>query len=271
MSFDLASIARTGGEFRPQRILIYGVQGLGKTTFGCTFEAPILLRTEDGAGALDVPAFPQVANDYQNIVDAIQSLHGEHPYKTLVLDSLDWMEPLVWAKTCVELGIARIEDAGYGKGYTAADDNWRFILGGLDSLRHTRGMTIVIVAHAEVKTHQPPDGEPYDRYQIRIQKRSFALWQEWADMVLFCNYDRRIVGDAKKGEKRRAEGNGDRVIFTEERPYYLAKNRWGLPAKITIGQDRKWAAFHQALGAATSGAYALPPEPTQHKTTGDQS
>jgi len=269
MSFDLGAITRTGGQFSPQRILIYGVQGLGKTTFGCSFQSPILLRTEDGAGALDVPTFPTLATSYKDICDAIQALHGEHPFKTLVLDSLDWLEPLVLRKTCEELGIQRIEDAGYGKGYVAADDNWRYIMGGLDSLRNGRGMSVVVVAHSEVKTHMPPDGEAYDRYQIRIHKRAFALWQEWSDMVLFCNYDRRIVGDPKKGEKRRAEGEGDRVIFTEERPYYLAKNRWGLPAKITVGQDRTWHAFHQALNTATHGAYAMPISDNSNQQEGE--
>ena len=264
MSFDLGAITRTGGHFGPQRILIYGVQGLGKTTFVCSFEAPILLRTEDGAGALDVATFPTIAASYQDICDAIQALHGEHPFRTLVLDSLDWLEPLVLAKTCGDLGIEHIEDAAYGKGYVTADDNWRFIMGGLDSLRHNRGMTVVVIAHSEIRTHTPPDGEPYDRYQIRVHKRAFALWQEWSDMVLFCNYDRRIIGDQKKGEKRRAEGEGDRIIFTEERPYFLAKNRWGLPAKILIGQDKTWSAFHQALNIATHGAYAIPT--TQEKS-----
>ena len=258
MTFDLQSVIRTGGRFSPQRILIYGVQGLGKTTFGCTFADPILLRTEDGAGALDVPSFPEVATDYQQICDAINALHGEHPFRTLVLDSLDWMEPIIWAKTCAELGVDSIEEPGYGKGYVAADNYWRHILGGFDSLRFKRGMNIVAIAHSEVKTHQPPDGEPYDRYQIKVHKRSFGLCQEWADMVLFCNYDRHLVGDTKKGEKLRAEGNGDRIIYTEERPYYLAKNRWGLPASIHIGQDKHWTAFHNELEKCTNGAYQSP-------------
>lgn len=256
--FSLDDIRSTGGLFTPQRILIYGVQGLGKTTFGCTFEAPILLRTEDGAGALDVPTFPELVTRYQDLEAAIQALHGEHPFKTLVIDSLDWMEPIVWKDATDFLGVEHIEDAGYGKGYVQADYSWRNIIAGLDSLRYTKGMNIVTVAHSEVKTHQPPDGEAYDRYQIRIHKRAFAIWQEWADMVLFCNYDRHMVGDPKKGEKRRAEGSGDRVIYTAERPYYLAKNRWGLPPKIVIGQDKTWSAFHRALHEATNGAYRLP-------------
>lgn len=262
MAFDLQSITSTAGTFAPQKILAYGVQGLGKTTFGCTFERPILLRIEDGAAALDVATFPKLIESMGEIVEAIQALHGEHDFKTVVVDSLDWLEPLVWANTCARLGIESIEKAGYGKGYVEADADWRLLMGGFDSLRLNRGMTIVLIAHAEVKNFQPPDGDPYDRYQIKLHKRAWALWQEWADMVLFANYRRQSIktkdGGTKGDDKFRAVGTGERCLFTDERPAFLAKNRWALPHEIFIGQDKTWAAFHQALNQATGGKYALP-------------
>lgn len=260
--FDLTNITSASATWAPQKILAYGVQGLGKTTFGCTFEAPILLRIEDGAAAIDVPTFPGLAASLDDIYEAINALHGEHPYRTLVVDSLDWMEPLIWANTCARLEIASIEKAGYGKGYVEADADWRMVMGGFDSLRLNKGMTIVLVAHAEIKKFEPPDGDPYDRYQIKLHKRAWALWQEWADMVLFANYKSRTIktkdGGTKGESKYRAEGSGERVLYTDERPAYLAKNRWGLPHEIYIGQDKTWAAFHQALSQATGGRYALP-------------
>lgn len=259
MSFDLSSITSAAAEWKAQKILLYGVQGLGKTVFGSTFETPILIRTEDGAGAVDVPAFPLAAT-HADIVAIINTLHGEHNFKTVVLDSLDWLEPLVWAETCRTAGHKHIEDFGYGKGYLAADEQWRFIMGGLDSLRLNRGMTLVLIAHAEIKTFQSPEVDPFDRYQIKMHKRAFALWQEWADMVLFANYKTRIE-KAEAGfnkEVKRGAGTGERVIYTEERPAYLAKNRWGLPPEIYIGQDKTWCAFHKALNKATSGRYEVP-------------
>lgn len=262
MAFDLAAICSSAAEFRPQKVLVYGVQGLGKTTFGTTFESPILLRVEDGAAALDVPTFPKLVETYAELCEAITALHGDHGFKTLVVDSLDWMEPLVWAQVCARVGKASIEDLGYGKGYVEADAEWRTIMGGFDSLRLNKGMTIVLVAHAEIKRHEPPDGEAYDRYQIKLHKRAWALWQEWADMVLFANYRRRTVktkdGGAKGQDKFRAEGSGERCLYTDERPAYLAKNRWGLPHEILVGQDKTWGAFHQVLNAATGGRYPLP-------------
>jgi hypothetical protein len=267
--FDLSTVVSASAEFRPQKILTYGVQGLGKTTFGCTFERPILLRVEDGAAAIDVPTFPKLIENYGELMEALGALYGqEHAYQTLVMDSLDWLEPIVWAQTVARINADRerpvdsIEGVGYGKGYVEADQDWRNIMGWLDALRITRGMTIVLIAHAEIKRHEPPDGDPYDRYQIKLHKRAWALWQEWADMVLFANYRKRTIktkdGGPKGDSKFRAEGTGERCLYTEERPAYLAKNRWGLPHEIYLGQDKTWAAFHQALNQSTGGRYQLP-------------
>lgn len=262
MSFDLASITSAAATWSPQKALVYGVQGLGKTTFGCTWDRPILLRVEDGAAAIDVPTFPNLVESFGDLEAAINALHEDHPFKTLVIDSLDWMEPIIWAQTCAVLGIEAIERAGYGKGYVEADNQWRHIMGGLDSLRINRGMNVVLIAHAEIKRFEPPDADPYDRYQIKLHKRAWAKWQEWADMVLFANYKTSSVkikdGGAKGESKFRAVGTGDRVLYTSERPAYLAKCRWPLPHEIYIGQDQSWVAFHQAMHTATGGRYALP-------------
>jgi hypothetical protein len=259
MSFDLNNIQSAAAEWRPQKILLYGVQGLGKTCFGSTFENPVLIRTEDGAGAIDIPTFPEIKT-FADMEATINSLHGEHEFKTAVLDSLDWLEPIVWAQTCALNGEDSIESFGYGKGYLEAATQWRYLMGGLDSLRLTKGMTLVLIAHAEIKNYQSPDVEPYDRYQIKLHKRAFGLWQEWADMVLFANYKTHVekseIGFDK--EVARGAGSGERVIYTEERPAYLAKNRWGLPPEIYIGQDKTWSGFHTALNQATNNRYQLP-------------
>lgn len=267
MAFTLETIKPANTNWQPQKILVYSVQGLGKTTFGATFESPIIARTEDGAGALDVATFPDLVTTFADMEAVINALHDEHDFKTLVLDSLDWLEPIVWAKQMAEMPftekgkeVKSIEDYGFGKGYNMALDWWRYLMGGFDSLRFNRGMTIVLVAHSEVKRYDSPETDPFDRYGIKLHKGAFALWQEWADMVLFCNYKTRVhsadVGFNK--EVKRGEGSGERVIYTEERPAYLAKNRWGLPPEIYIGQDKTWAAFHKELNKATGGRYAVP-------------
>lgn len=255
----LDQIRSASSVFPPQKILVYGVQGIGKNTFAATFKAPILLQIEDGSAAIDIPAFPLVTA-FQGVIDVIQALHGEHNYKTLVLDTLDWLEPLLWSACCENKGWSCIEDPGYGKGYIELDRWWRHVMSGLDSLRHAKGMDIVVLAHSEIKRIEPPDSDPYDTYQIKMQKRAYSLWQEWADMVLFVNYKIQIH-KAKTGineERTRATGNGDRCIYTSERPAWKAKNRWSLPDEILIGKDRTWAAFHEQLEAATGGKYVSP-------------
>ncbi|MBM9615259.1 ATP-binding protein [Desulfobulbus rhabdoformis] len=258
--FALDQIKLANEGWKAQKILLYGTQGLGKSTFGTTFENPILLPAEDGGSNLNVPAFP-LLHSMSDLSEACQTLYEqEHQFKTAIMDSVDWLEPMVWAATCQRLGFDSIEAPGYGKGYLEADSDWREVMGYFDALRLERGMNIVLVAHSEVKRYDSPDTDPYDRYGIKLHKRAFALWQEWADMVLFCGYKTKIkkteVGFNK--EVSRGEGTGERMIYTEERPAYLAKNRWGLSPEIYIGRDKTWGAFHRELNKATNGRYELP-------------
>lgn len=256
----LDQIRPANAVFPPQKIMIYGVQGIGKNTFAATFTKPVLLQIEDGSAAIDIPAFP-LATSFQAVVDIIQALHGEHDYKTLVVDTLDWLEPLLWTACCEAKGWACIEDPGWGKGYIELDKWWRHVMSGLDSLRHTKGMDIVVLAHSEVKRIEPPDTDPYDTYQIKMQKRAFALWQEWADNVFFLNYKTNIQRTKINGSdqvKTRGTGTGERVIYTAERPAWKAKNRWSLPDEILIGKDKTWKAFHEQFSAATGGRYMNP-------------
>lgn len=250
--FDLSAIVSSKG-FAPMKIVIYGVPGIGKTTFAGTFPAPILLRTEDGAAALDIPTFPRVMTTLQDFDAAMSALRREHPFKTLVIDSLDWLEPLVWDYVCTKNGKENIEDFGYGKGYVKVDDVWRTIQAKLEKLRTLRGMNIVAIAHAVPVTVDPPDSDAYQRYSLKLHKRGAALWMEWAEMILFLTYKTRVV--RKEGEKAKASGSGDRVIYTAERPAYQAKSRWPLEHEIFIGNDPTWAAYHTALTEATEGAY----------------
>ncbi len=250
--FDLSAIT-SSKRFSPMKIVLYGVPGIGKTTFAGTFPAPILLRTEDGAMALDIPTFPRLVSSLKDFDAAMNALRGEHSFQTLILDSLDWLEPIVWNYVCAKDGKENIEDFGYGKGYVKVDDVWRMIQAKLEKLRTLRGMNIVTIAHAVPVTVDPPDSDAYQRYSLKLHKRGAALWMEWAEMILFCNYKSRII--KKDGEKSKASGSGDRIIYTAERPAYQAKSRWPLPQEIFIGTDPTWAEFHKQLSDATKGAY----------------
>ena len=242
--------------FSPQKVVVYGIPGVGKTTFAGTWPKPVLLRTEDGAGALDIPTFPQVARSIDDVRKAMNALlKGNHEFKTLVIDSLDWLEPIVWEEVCREGGKRNIEDYGYGKGYVRVDEKWQRIQQGLDALRERRKMHIVCIAHAAAETFDPPDADPYQRYSIKLHKRARALWTEWAEMLLFLNYRAKVVR-ADGAVKAKAYGSGERVIYTMERPAYQAKSRWPLPEEIFVGHDPQWVAFHDALTEASEGGYS---------------
>ncbi|MCP4553638.1 MAG: ATP-binding protein, partial [Bacteroidetes bacterium] len=254
----LGGIVKANKDFKPQKIIIYAVPGIGKTTFASTFKDPILIRTEDGAGNIDIDTFPTMPKNYTALIDMLKVLYSEeHSYKTLVIDSLDWCEPIVWAETCRIHGEQSIESFGYGKGYTHADELWRKLTNALDHIGTKKNMDIVLISHSEIKRYEAPDSDPYDRYQIKLHKKASRLWREWADIVLFCNYKIQLIrtdsGFSK--EKSRGVGHGERVIYTEERPAFRAKNRWGLPPEIYIGQDKTWQGFHDALTKATNGKY----------------
>ena len=263
----LDQIKPANAVFPAQKMLVYGVQGIGKNTFAATFAKPVLLQIEDGSAALDIPAFPLV-KDFQGVIDIIQALHGDHDYKTLVVDTLDWLEPLLWDACCKHHGKESVEAFGYGKGYVEVDRWWRHVMNGLDSLRHSKGMDVVALAHSEIKNISPPDTDPYDCYQIKMQKRAFGLWQEWADMVLFLNYKVNIhkVKSGINDERVRGVGTGDRMIYTTERPAWKAKSRWPMPEEIFIGKDKTWGSFHKHLEAATSGRYINPQPQKESKS-----
>ena len=251
--FSLQSVT-SSKEFPAQKIVIYGVPAIGKTTFASTFPKPILLRTEDGACALDVPTFPKLVENLKELERALAALHGGHDFKTLVIDSLDWLEPLVFRYVCQQEGKLNIEDFGYGKGYMKADDIWRRVLSKIDNLRVSKSMNIVSIAHAVPVVFDAPDADAYQRYQLKLQKRGTALWMEWADITLFLNYQVSVIANQDKGTNK-AHGTDDRIIYTQERPAFQAKSRWPLPGEIYIGKDAKWAEFHKQLSEATEGHY----------------
>lgn len=238
MAISLSSLQR-GAAPKAPRMLVYGVQGIGKTTLIASAPAPVVIQTEDGLGTLDVPAFP-LAKTFTEVMDALNSLATEaHEFRTLGLDSLDWLEPLVWAHTCKANNWASIEDPGYGKGYLAAMSFWRDYIDAINYLRDERGMAIIQTAHCKIKRFDSPETEPYDRYEIKLHAATGALLMEHSDCVLFANY-RVATTNADVGFNKkvtRAIGSGERVLNTQERPAFLAKNRYAMPDQIPMPRE----------------------------------
>lgn len=241
MAFDLSSIRRNTALAAP-RVLVYGVEGIGKSTFAAGAPSPVFIQTEDGLGSLAVDHFP-IATKAGDVLDAIGSLfEQDHEFKTVVIDSLDWLETFIWRDIESKYDA---KDLAYGKGAMIAAERWREILDGLNALRNSKGMSVVLIAHTEIKRFDSPEVEPYDRYQPKLQARSSALVREWCDAVLFANYRTIVKKDDVGFNKTNNRGisTGERLLFTAERPAYMAKNRYGLPESIPLS----WEAFETAI------------------------
>ena len=201
---------------------------------------------------LDVPHWP-IAN-FGDAMRAIEVLYDdEHAHRTLVVDSVDALEPLIWAETCRRGRWTSLEQPDFGKGYVAADAVWREYLEGITALRNDRGMTIVQIAHDHVVTFKSPDTEPYNRHEIKLHKRAAALIQESADIVGFLNFRVSVLSTeiAPKRKVARGVGGGQRVLNLEARPAFIAKNRYGMPPSIdlptTSDPAKLWQAFAKHL------------------------
>ena len=235
----------SGRQPLPPRLLLYGTEGIGKSTFGAQAPAPIFIQTEDGLSEISCDKFP-LATSFDDVMASLNCLLTEqHDYQTVVVDSLDWLEPLVWQHACKINNWSTIEEPGYGKGYIAALDLWRQYLDWINALREDRRMMVVQLAHTDIKRFDSPEHEPYDRYVIKLHARAAALLQEHADVVMFANYRISTVKSDVGFNKKvtRALGSGERVLYTAERPAFLAKNRYGLPDVLPLD----WDAFAAAM------------------------
>lgn len=270
-----------GRRHTPPRLLVYGTEGIGKSTLAAAAPKPIFIPTEDGLDQIECASFP-LATRLTDVDAALRTLIQEkHEFGTVVIDSADWLERLVWDALCEQYGVGCIEkcDGGFARGYVHALTHWRRLLGDLNALRNQRGMCVILLAHARVEKFEDPESSAYDRYSPRLHKHVTALLTEWADAVLFAT--RRIITKTEEGgfgrERTIAAGlgkdGGERVLRTVGSPACVAKNRYGLPAELPLS----WPALMQALAASLpadaaqakpiSASGTVPARGTESKTT----
>ncbi len=227
----LAAIHR-GPRQVPDRVLLMGTEGIGKSTFAASAPSPVFIATEEGTHHLDVASFP-LATSYRDVMDALDVLATQdHPYRTCVVDTLDALEPLVWRETCRRNNWGSIDEPEFQKGYAAAVQDWRQVLAALERVQQ-RGLEVILIAHVAVRNFKNPTGPDYDRYEAKLHKHAAALVREWVFAALFAapvEYAEKVKG----GAKHKGLSDGRRVIHTTRTAAWDAKNRWNLPDTLPL-------------------------------------
>lgn len=214
---------------KAQKVVAYGPEGIGKSTFAAQFPDPVFIDTEGSTTHMDVARL-DTPTSWAMLINEIEYIKATRPCKTLVLDTADWAETLCTQDLCARNHWNGIEDPGYGKGYIYLGEEFGKMLNKLNDVIEA-GINVVITAHAQMRKFEQPDElGAYDRWELKLQKKTAPLLKEWADMVLFANYKTIVVNVDNKGVskgKNKAQG-GQRVMYTAHHPCWDAKNRHNL-------------------------------------------
>lgn len=224
--------------------MLYATDGLGKSTFASCAPSPIFVGAEDGTAELDVVRMPDIFS-WRDIIDSVIELQtADHSYKSFVLDTADWAEPMNWLHVCAANKWTDLDEPGYGRGPAAALAEWRILLAELDRLRERRGMHILVLAHSWIKTFKNPESAgDFDRYELALNPKAAGLLKQWADCVLFGAYETLTHTD--KNKRTRGVSTGARVLHTQRTAAWDAKNRYDLPPTLPLD----WEAFAEAVAA----------------------
>ena len=241
-----------------KKIVIYGVEGIGKSTLAAQFPEPVFIDTEGSTKELDVARFdaptswPMLINQVQYVIDNPQIC------RTLVLDTADWAEQIMIRHICAQRHWSGLEDPGYGKGYQYAAEEWGGQLLNRLSEVAARGVNVVVTAHAWLrKVDLPEENSSYDHWEMKTSKKVAPMLREWADAVFFLHYETIVIKNENK--KAKAQG-GRRVIETTHTPFWDAKNRYGLPDKLPLDFGGLAGLFQENAPAAQSAPSAPPQE-----------
>lgn len=215
------------------KVVVYGPEGIGKSTLAAHFPRPVFIDTEGSTRHMDVSRTDKPSS-WTMLMEQVQYIRSDPGVcSTLVIDTADWAEQLCIASICADKKLSGIEDMGYGKGYVYLAEEFGRLLNLLEEIVG-RGVHVVLTAHAMMrKFEQPDEMGAYDRWELKLQKKTSALVKEWSDLLLFANYKTLSVATDDKGKKFKAQG-GRRVMYTSHHPCWDAKNRLGLPEELPL-------------------------------------
>ena len=243
----------------PLKVVLYGPEGIGKSTFASRFPSPVFIDTEGGTKRLDVRRMP-APTCWAMLMDEVASVsRNDIDCRTLVIDTADWAEQLCIRQVCDKAGVSGIEDFGYGKGYTYLKEAFAQLLDALEEVIRS-GRNVVMTAHAQLsKFEQPDEMGQYDRWTMKTSKQVAQMLREWCDMLLFANYKTIVVRDGDgKNAKSKATG-GKRVMYTTHHPCWDAKNRAGLPDELSFDYSAIAAVIEEYTAARSLSPSPAPP------------
>lgn len=215
-----------------QKVVLYGPEGIGKSTFASALPDPLFIDTEGSTKHMDVRRF-DAPTSWTMLLSEVTWVR-DHPSecKTLVIDTADWAEQLCINSVLATYQKKGIEDFGYGKGYVYVAEEFGRLLNLLDEVIG-KGIHICITAHAKMrKFEQPDEMGAYDRWEMKLSKQVAPMLKEWADMVLFATYKTIVVKDGKGENAKSKASGGKRIMYTSHHPCWDAKNRHGLPDEL---------------------------------------
>ncbi|MGN0878455.1 MAG: ATP-binding protein, partial [Oligosphaeraceae bacterium] len=254
----------SGRRMTPPKVVLYGPEGIGKSTLASRFRRPLFLDLERGTSRLDVARIEVAWDSLSSVTGVLAELAKDHgDFETVVIDTADYLDGLIIEDVCRVHNKRSIADFDFGKGYDQVYTQWQRLLDSLARLQTATGMGVVFVAHAwQRKVQQPEDTGDYDHWELKMSKKAGPLLKEWADFLLFVRYDITVVED--KG-RNRASG-GQRTVCTSHTPFYDAKSRQRLPPTFPLRDDTvrelMSAVYMEGdLVAAAAAAQAPEPEP----------
>lgn len=247
----------TGKTSGALKSVIYGPEGIGKTTLASHFPRPIFIDTEGSTRHMDVSR-TEKPTSWPMLMEQVEYIRNNPGVcSTLIIDTADWAEQLCMGNVCANKKISGIEDIGYGKGYVYLAEEFGRLLNMLEEVV-ANGVHVVLTAHAMMrKFEQPDEMGAYDRWELKLQKRTAALVKEWSDLLLFANYKTMSVATDDKGKKFKAQG-GRRVMYTTHHPCWDAKNRLGLPEELPLDFSALTQYIMSPAPAATPGPAPAP-------------
>ena len=217
------------------KTIVYGVEGIGKSTFAAQFPDPVFIDTEGSTSHMDITRIPTPKSFSELLEDIDYFIRHPSELSTLVIDTADWAEKLAIKKICDKNSVDGIEGIPYGRGYMYVFEDMGRMLNKLQELCD-KGVNIVLTSHAAIRTFTPPESDQnaYDRWEMKLLASkncdSPRMLKEWADIVLFANWKTITVKDANK--KTKAHGGTERVMYTQHRAAWDAKNRFDLPEEL---------------------------------------